>query len=532
MAELSQEQQSQILDSEAGLSIDEKLEKRLTEIKVVLDNINQEQVDPSLYTDILEIFTDEKKEELQELVDEVNDPLGKKTITRSTCFGYGLDLLVWQEVWMKDGVITKYGDFYSRGAEVTSVLGVGGGNLINQRMPLPEGIEFDAVYYCENVFFARPKEGQGIDNSIYAFGSGGQGQIGNGSTGNVWAIYASKYDFESRVKDIVFATEITTYRSCIALLENGSVWGTGRNVSGELGLGNTTQVNAWTKITDNADAIYAGSPALFVVKGTSLYACGANEQGALGAGDTTNKTTLTQIKTNVDVKKIKSMRYYDGSAVTASTFLHSGNRVYGAGKNTDNQIIAADTTQKATFVEITNNMGESIECGEGTDFAIGLWTNILLVPNAGNTDLWVAGSGENGYGDSAAQGTNKKRRKITTLSGTGWKCECPVKGYGADTMASSFFIYNEERKEIHAFGYNGGSACLLGYGDSAVSIRSLVKLTLPESKEQFEVSFGVMKKAGFYLCVVADGTLYMTGGAKSGMLPSGFNTLCPVVSAN
>lgn len=539
---VAQEEQTQqstqvATDPEAGMSTEEKLLKRSNEIKQVLDSIQKEEVDPSLYTDILESFTDEKKEELQEIVDEVNDPLGEKTITRKTCFGYGIDLLVWQEVWVKDGVITKYGSFYTRGALPTSLFGIGGGNQINSRLPLPQEVEFDAIYYCEGIFHARPKAGQSdldgisgsLDNYLYSFGWGGEGNLGKGSTSNVYPSYAVKKVMDSRVKEILFATEIGVYRSTIALLDDRTLWGAGRNVSGELGLGNTTQVNTWTKIADSVDSIYAGSPALFAVKGTTLYACGANEMGSLGAGDTANKTTLTQVKTSVDVKKIKSMRFYDGSGVTALTLLHSGNRVYGAGKNGDNQIIAADTANKSVFTEITDNLGGSIECSDGTDFAIGLWTNVLLIPNGENTDLWVAGNGENGYGDSATAGTNNKRRKITTLSGKGWKCECPIKGYGAETMKSSFFIYNEEKKEVRAFGYNGVNS-QLGLCDGSNDIRGMQILSLPKSQKQFEVSFGWAKASGFYICVIADGTLYITGGGKSGMVAGAYPQLNPVVS--
>lgn len=536
MAELSQDQ---IVDDESGLTTDEKLEKRLTEIKDVLDKINKEQVDPSEYTEILQNFTDEKKAELQELVDQVDDPLGTKTITRSTCFGYGLDLIVWQEVWMKDGAITKYGNFYTRGLQPSGIVGVGGGNQINSRLPLPDEVEFDALFYCEGIFHARPKAGQSnlaeisgsLDNYLFSSGAGVQGNLGNGSTGNVYPVYSVKTEMQSRVKKIAFATEIGTNQSTIALLEDKSVWGTGKNVSGELGRGNTTQVNTWTKITDNADDIYTGSPALWVVKGTTLYACGASEMGSLGGGSTSNMTTLTQIKTSVDVKKMKSMRYYDGSGVYAMTMLHSGNRVFGCGMNSNYQIIAADQNNKNVFTEITDGMGGSIECGDGTDFAIGLDTNVLLVENGGNTDLWVAGRGTDGYGDSASENTNNKRRKITTLDGTGWKCECPILGYGAGTMKSSFFIYNEKKKDIRAFGYNASTSSSLGCSDLAANIRSLAKLTIPIGVKQFEVSMGIAKAAGFYLCVIVDGTMYVTGSTKGGALSGVYTQLNPVVSA-
>ena len=519
-------------------TLEEQVLAKLKEIEAILTKLDVESIDLSVFLDQIQSFSDEKKAELQALVNKLDNPLGEKTITRRTCFGYGIDLLVWQEVWMKDGVITKYGSFYTRGLLPTSLLGIGGGNQINARLPLTEEVEFDALFYCEGVFHARPKAGQNnlagisgsLDNYVFSFGWGAEGCLGNGSTHLEHPSFAVKTEMESRVKKILFPSEIGQHRSCVALLENKTMWVTGKNIGGELGLGNKTQVNTWTKSTDNVDEVFCGNLCTYVLKGTTLYACGFNSNGQLGNG-TSETSILTQIKTSVSVDKLKVVRWYDGASAYGTAFFHNAlnNRVYGAGINAANQIIAADTTDKSVFTEITNNMGESIECGNGTDFAIGLSTNILLAPNGGNTDLWVAGQGESGYGDSALTNTNNKRRKVTTLDGIGWKCECPILGYGEGTMKSSFFIYNEEKKQIKAFGYNAGGSAL-GLCDDALDIRDIRELSLPKSVTQFEVSFGWAKASGFYICVIADGTLYITGTSKSGMIAGTYTQLNPVVS--
>ncbi|WP_300642237.1 hypothetical protein, partial [uncultured Helicobacter sp.] len=92
------------------MSIEVEVAQTLGEVNEILKEIAKEKIDPSVYTQIIEDFTEEKKAELEAIVDEVNDPLGKKTKTFST-LGDGfrvIDGQAYQEVWMKDGRITKY----------------------------------------------------------------------------------------------------------------------------------------------------------------------------------------------------------------------------------------------------------------------------------------------------------------------------------------------------------------------------------------------------------------------------------------
>ncbi|HBF5586056.1 TPA: chromosome condensation regulator RCC1, partial [Clostridioides difficile] len=69
--------------------------------------------------------------------------------------------------------------------------------------------------------------------------------------------------------------------------EDGSIWSTGNNSYGELGLGDTTQRNIFTKVDiDNVKKIACGQAYTFIIKNDgTLYSCGFNYSGQLGLGD-------------------------------------------------------------------------------------------------------------------------------------------------------------------------------------------------------------------------------------------------------
>ncbi|WP_417921843.1 RCC1 domain-containing protein, partial [Clostridioides difficile] len=79
-----------------------------------------------------------------------------------------------------------------------------------------------------------------------------------------------------------------------------SIWTCGYNVYGQLGLGDTTNRNVFTKVNiDNVKKISSYSYNTFILKNDgTIYSCGLNERGALGLGDTTNRNTFTKV--NID----------------------------------------------------------------------------------------------------------------------------------------------------------------------------------------------------------------------------------------
>ena len=122
----------------------------------------------------------------------------------------------------------------------------------------------------------------------------------------------------------------------LILKNDGTLWGCGLNNCGQLGLGDTTNKTTFTQITTNADNIkevYCGGNHTLILKNDgTLWGTGRNDYGQLGLGDTTNRTTFTQLITNTnDIKSV----YYGGY----HTFiLENDGTLWSTGHNGDGQL--------------------------------------------------------------------------------------------------------------------------------------------------------------------------------------------------
>ena len=189
----------------------------------------------------------------------------------------------------------------------------------------------------------------------------------------------------------------------LILKNDGTLWSTGYNGGGQLGLGDTTNRNTFTEITTNTNdvkSIYCGWYHTFILKNDgTLWGCGYNNFGQLGLGDTTNRTTFTQIATNTDdIKSVYCGGYY-------TIILKNDGTLWGCGRNIYGELGLGDTTNRTTFTQITTNTNDikEIYCGDHHTF---------ILKNDGT--LWGCGwnyFGELGLGDTTSRTTFTK---ITT----------------------------------------------------------------------------------------------------------------------
>ena len=224
------------------------------------------------------------------------------------------------------------------------------------------------------------------DNTLWGCGYNYYGNLGLGDIADR-KIFTKVTTNADNIKQVYCG-----YSHTFILKNDGTLWGTGNNYSGQLGLGDGHDRYAFTQITTNIDNIkevYCGGSYTIILKNDgTLWGCGANGGGQLGLGDTTNRTTFTQITTNTD--NIKDV-YCGGS----HTFiLKNDGTVWGCGHNGYGELGLGNNTNKNTFTQITTNVNDikQVYCG---------YSHTFMLKNDGT--LWSCGynyNGQLGLGDS------------------------------------------------------------------------------------------------------------------------------------
>ena len=225
------------------------------------------------------------------------------------------------------------------------------------------------------------------NGTLWGCGNNSNGQLGLGDTANRLSFSIISINTND-IKSVYCG-----YGHTFILKNDGTLWGSGYNRLGHLGLGDTTNKNIFTKIATDIKSAYCGSEYTVALKNDdTLWACGYNNCGQLGLGDTNNRTVLTQITTNAnDVKSV-----YCGDSHTL--ILKNDGTLWVCGNNQYGQLGLGDTSNRKTFTQITTNTNDikSVYCG-------GNYTSILK--NDGT--LYVCGAnvyGQLGLGDT----TNRK----------------------------------------------------------------------------------------------------------------------------
>ncbi len=132
------------------------------------------------------------------------------------------------------------------------------------------------------------------DGSVYAWGIGGSGELGNGGTSNAFTTPV-RVTFPVGVA-IAKLANTSPYDTALAIDTAGNAWGWGLDGDGQLCLGNTLRhlTPVQTPLTHVTALAGAGDHALYVAGGNAS-ACGDNANGDLGNGSTTPSTVPTPV---------------------------------------------------------------------------------------------------------------------------------------------------------------------------------------------------------------------------------------------
>jgi M6 family metalloprotease-like protein len=227
------------------------------------------------------------------------------------------------------------------------------------------------------------------DGTLWAWGYGGRGQFGNGSTADRYVL--TQIGTENQWVQVSAGSHFAFGNSTMAVKSNGTLWGAGTNTTNNLGDGSTTQQNTFVQIgtATNWKQVSCGQGyGMGVRTDGTLWGWGANGSSRLGDGTTTTRTTPVQIGSATDWS-------YVTCGYSHSLGIKTDGSLWAWGFNGSGQLGLGDSVSRTTPVQVSpGTTWTDVSCGGHT----------LAVRSDGT--LWSWGfnsSGELGHGDTTTR---------------------------------------------------------------------------------------------------------------------------------
>jgi alpha-tubulin suppressor-like RCC1 family protein len=212
----------------------------------------------------------------------------------------------------------------------------------------------------------------------------------------------------------------------LAIKTNGTLWAWGFNYYGQLGIGDTTNVNVPTQIgTDNnwMKISAGGGHSLALKTDSTLWAWGANEEGQLGNDTTIQSTVPVQIGANINWSDVSA-------GFEFSLGRQSDNTIWSWGFNGNGQLGIDYTVNTHVPNQIgTDNNWVKIAASSAFAFAI-------------KSDSTLYGWGYNGYGQLGTSDNIQQTSPIQIGIDNNW----------TTISAADGFIYNSSVYGYHSLG--------------------------------------------------------------------------------
>jgi alpha-tubulin suppressor-like RCC1 family protein len=298
------------------------------------------------------------------------------------------------------------------------------------------------------------------------------------------------------------------------LTSDGSFWGAGQNVSGELGDGTYWQHYPPELIVDSGDvtAIAAGQDHTLFIRGGNLWAMGRNVNGQLGDGTSNNYTNRPEqiMLTTGTVGAIAAGGNHSLFIKSSGAGLSQLTELWCMGDNTDGELGDGTTTERLSPVEIlAANRFTSVVV---TGIAAG-YDHSLFIKSDGS--LWAMGSDNDGQlGDGTTDGggyTNAPEKILPS-------------GVTAIAAGYKFSLFIKSDGSLWAMGDNGDGQLGDGTTNGGFYISSSPEKIVPSGVT------AIAAGGGHSLFLKSDGSLWGMGANYYGQLGNGTNSsaLSPV----
>ncbi|AEC02601.1 fimbrillin family protein [Parasphaerochaeta coccoides] len=303
-------------------------------------------------------------------------------------------------------ILKTDGTLWATGRNNFGQLGVGtSGDSNNKSTPVQVMTDVKAVSTGNYYTMILKKDG-----TLWATGANGEGQLGDGTTTNrttpvqVKASTAAN-DFMTDVKEVSAG-----YFHTMIVKKDGTLWATGFNSQGQLGVGDNDARSTPVYVMENVAAVSArGYYTIILKKDGTLWATGQNGYGQLGDGTTTDRITPVQVKASIapndfmtDVKAVSAGYNHTLILKKDGTLWATGYNYYGQlGDGTSGTV-----NNKSTPVQVWASTDGLVKMTDVAAVSAG-YAHTLILKKDGT--LWATGynlHGQLGLGNSGA-GTNR-----------------------------------------------------------------------------------------------------------------------------
>jgi alpha-tubulin suppressor-like RCC1 family protein len=217
--------------------------------------------------------------------------------------------------------ITTSGTLWTWGGNDQGALGLG--DTVNRSSPVQVGTLSNWLKVAGGRYSMAAIK---TDGTLWTWGNNQKGELGLGTSS-----YAQSKSSPNQVGALTTWSQVACgNQHVLAIRTDGTLWSWGKNVQGQLGLGNTTYLSSpnqvglltdWLSVSSRDNANYS----LALKTDGTLWAWGINTAGQLGIGDTNSRSSPVQVGLLTNWANVTSRSVSTGAIKTDGTLWSWGN---------------------------------------------------------------------------------------------------------------------------------------------------------------------------------------------------------------